>query len=88
MKKANTPQISTRQSVSITKQELHIRPLPAPEELQHYETVQPGYLLRVKTLNQKSKFILFIKILKYINNGIFRKSNGTFPQSTQCGYVG
>ena len=55
MKKANTPQISTRQSVSITKQELHIRPLPAPEELQHYEAVQPGFANRLLVMAEKEQ---------------------------------
>ena len=48
-----TQQVQVQRTMSHARQEISVRPLPAPEELQQYELVKPGFAERLLAMAEK-----------------------------------
>ena len=94
--KQNQPQIQTKQSVTLTKQEIHVRPLPPPEELKNYELVKQGFAERLlamaekeqdRRLNRQDKLIdLSRKSLFLTQLGLILGFMSVIVMALLCGY--
>jgi uncharacterized membrane protein len=86
----------TQKSIQITKQEFRSGPLPAPEELERYENIAPGFAERLllmaekeqdKRLDREDRIInLSVRSINNTRIGLFLGFLSVIIMVSLCGY--